>query len=421
VAALMGAEEYGFATAALVVEGCVMLRKCHLNTCSVGIATQDPQLRNLFTGHPDHVVRYFELVAEQVRRELARLGFRSLDEAVGQVERLCRRHRDHAKSQALDLAPLLARHDLARDGGMRTPEAAEGKEPPRHFLASVPDPGLETHIDRSLTAAAKPAIERGEPTEIDAVIVNTQRTAGTMLSGMVARRHGSRGLLDDTLRIRLRGSAGQSLGAFLAKGMTIELEGDANDYVGKGLSGGHIIVRPPAESRFVSHENVIVGNVCLYGATSGAAFFAGQGGERFAVRNSGARAVVEGVGDHGCEYMTGGVVVVLGHCGWNFGAGMSGGVAFVFDREREIPRRVNREMVELEALTDTSDQWLVFGMIEDHVRHTGSTHARRILDNWELMIPHFVKVMPIEYRKVLERRRQSKAPRVPRLEAAGEE
>ena len=420
VAALMGAEEFGFATAALVVEGCVLLRKCHLNTCSVGIATQDPELRQLFSGRPEHVVRYFELVAEQVRRQLARLGFRSLDEAVGQVERLKRRELQHDKARSLDLLPLMARHDHARDGGMVPPEVAEGKEIPRRFVARVDDPGLERHIDRTLREAATPAIERGEPTEIDAPIGNTQRTAGTMLSGWVAKRHGSRGLLDDTLRIRFSGSAGQSFGAFLAKGITLELTGDANDYVGKGLSGGHIIVRSPPDSRFVSHENVIVGNVCLYGATAGAAFFAGQAGERFAVRNSGARAVVEGLGDHGCEYMTGGVVVVLGHCGWNFGAGMSGGMAFVFDRAREMQRRINREMVELESLTDSSDQWLVYGMIEDHVRHTGSTHARRILDNWELMIPHFVKVMPVEYRKVIERRKQP-APSEPRLDAAGEE
>ncbi|MEM1030857.1 MAG: glutamate synthase large subunit [Myxococcota bacterium] len=403
VAALLGAEEYGFATAALVVEGCVMLRKCHLNTCSVGIATQDPGLRRLFTGDPDHVVRYFELVAEQVRRELARLGLRRLDEAIGRTEWLRRRELRHAKAAMLDLEPLLARYG-------RPPRTAKEatEEVPRRFVASVADPGLAAHLDRRLWEAARSAVEEGTPTEIASTVQNTQRAVGTMLSGWVARVHEARGagggLPEDTLRLRLRGSAGQSLGAFLASGITIDLEGDANDYVGKGLSGGRIVVRPPAGSRLVTNENVIVGNVCLYGATGGAAFFAGQAGERFAVRNSGAQAVVEGVGDHGCEYMTGGVVVVLGHCGWNFAAGMSGGMAFVFDPDNELSRRINGDMVTLEPFFEAADQWLVQGLIEDHVRHTGSPHARRICDQWETMIPHFVKVMPTEYRRVLERR-----------------
>ncbi len=398
VAALLGAEEFGFATAALVVEGCIMLRKCHLNTCSVGIATQDPELRRLFSGQPEHVVAYFLLVAEQVRRHMAGLGFRRVDDMVGRVDRLAPR-RDFSehpasswKLERLDLSPLVARAGVPEDA-------------PRRFVEKVPDAALEHHIDLAILERARPAIEDGTPVVLQQSIRNTQRTAGTILSSEIHRRHGSRGLVDDTIRVRYRGSAGQSFGAFLATGVTLELEGDANDYLGKGLSGGQIMVYPPKDCRFPSHESVIAGNVVLYGATGGACYLAGQAGERFAVRNSGAKAVVEGVGDHGCEYMTGGVVVVLGHCGWNFGAGMSGGMAFVFDKERKIPERVNRQMVELEPLVDQSDIWLVYGMLEDHVRHTSSTHGRRILDNWELMIPHFVKVMPVEYRRALERRR----------------
>ena len=395
VAALVGAEEFGFATAALIVEGCIMLRKCHLNTCSVGIATQDPQLRKLFSGHPDDVVRYFMFVAEDVRRHMARLGFRKLDEMVGRTDRLRQRPADHYKTEQLDLSPILRRIDT---------------DDPRHFTSKVAEPALATHVDRKLVAQARNAIETGQPVSLSAKIGNTQRAAGTLISSEVARRHGAKGLVDDTIRVRFNGSAGQSFGAFLSKGVTLELEGDANDYVGKGLSGGRIIVYPPSEARFVTHENVIVGNVVLYGATAGAAYFAGQAGERFGVRNSGAHAVVEGVGDHGCEYMTGGVVVVLGPFGRNFAAGMSGGVAFVFDKERKLAKMANRELVDLEPLIDQSDIWLVNGMIEDHVRYTKSTHARRILDNWELMIPHFVKVMPVEYRRVLEARRNSAPP-----------
>ncbi len=407
IAALLGAEEFGFATAALVVEGCIMLRKCHLNTCSVGIATQDPGLRKAFAGTPEHVVRYFLFVAEQVRERMAELGFRRLEDMVGRVDLLTPRGRTgHWKADRLDVSALLARADV--------PDAA-----PRRFVSSVVDPALGEHIDRPLLAAAAPAIESGQPVSLTTSIRNTQRTAGTLLSSRVARRHGARGLVDDTIHVRYRGSAGQSFGAFLAKGLTLELEGDANDYVGKGLSGGRIIVYPPTDGRLVTHENVIVGNVVLYGATGGAAYFAGQAGERFAVRNSGAHAVVEGVGDHGCEYMTGGVVVVLGSFGWNFGAGMSGGVAFVFDKERKLAERANRELIDLEPLIDQSDIWLVNGMIEDHVRYTKSAHARRILDNWELMIPHFVKVMPVEYRRVLEARRQSSPPAHPLAVAGG--
>ena len=401
LAALLGAEEFGFATAALIVEGCVMLRKCHLNTCSVGIATQDPELRRSFAGRADDLVTYFTLVAEQLRAKMARLGFRRLEDMVGRVERLKPRPGlDHFKARHLDLGCLLAQADVAADA-------------PRRFVEAVVDPALASHLDHEILVEAREAIEGGAPVRLDKPIGNTQRSVGTMLSNAIARRHGGRGLVDDTVHVKLRGSAGQSLGAFLAKGVTLELEGDANDYVGKGLSGGQILVYPPEGSRFASHENVIVGNVVLYGATSGGVFVAGKAGERFAVRNSGARAVVEGTGDHGCEYMTGGVVVVLGRVGWNFAAGMSGGLAFVFDKERRLAERVNRSMVELEPLADPSDVWLVYGLIEDHVRHTRSVHGRRILDNWELMLHHFVKIMPTEYRRVLEARGRPSRPSLP--------
>ena len=395
IAALLGAEEFGFSTAALIVQGCLMLRNCHLNTCVVGIATQDPALRRRFAGKAEHVVRYFLMIAEQVRSAMARLGFRHFSEMVGQVERLRARDRlTHWKAQRLDLSALLAKAP--------GPVAA-----PRQFQATVVDAAMAQHIDRNYLAQVVEAVERGQSVQLEQAIGNTERAAGTLLSSELVRRHGGGNLVDDTVRIRFVGSAGQSFGAFLAKGITLELEGDANDYLGKGLGGGQLVVYPPVAAGLESHENVIVGNVVLYGATGGAAYIAGLAGERFAVRNSGARAVVEGVGDHGCEYMTGGVVVVLGRTGWNFAAGMSGGIAFVFDKERRFGDRLNRDSVGLEPMVEQSDIWLVQGMIEDHVRHTKSAHARRILDNWELMIPHFVKMMPVEYRRVLQARKAS--------------
>jgi len=397
VAALLGAEEFGFSTAALIVQGCLMLRNCHLNTCSVGIATQDPELRKRFAGKPDHVVHFFMMLAEQVRGYMARLGFRRFSDMVGRVERLAARDRlTHWKAQRLDLSALLA-------------IGSEEDEAPRQFQFAATDSALAQHVDRDYLEQVVAAVDNAESVQIERTIGNTERAAGTLLSSELVRRHGGGSLVDDTVRIRFVGSAGQSFGAFLAKGMTLELEGDANDYLGKGLGGGQLVVYPPRAAGLESHENVIVGNVVLYGATKGAAYIAGLAGERFAVRNSGARAVVEGVGDHGCEYMTGGVVVVLGRTGWNFAAGMSGGIAFVFDKERRFGDRLNRGSVGLEPMVDQSDIWLVQGMIEDHVRHTGSSHARRILDNWELMIPHFVKVMPVEYRRVLEARKTSGA------------
>ncbi|MBK9036003.1 MAG: glutamate synthase large subunit [Myxococcales bacterium] len=402
VATLLGAEEYGVATAALIATGCVMLRKCHLNTCSVGIATQDPELRARYRGSPAHVVALFTMLAEEVRVWLARLGARSLDELVGRTELLAARADLAGKAAAIDVAPLLHRPPT---------------DAPTRFVAAEPWATVD-HLDRAIIAAAGAALTGGKPAEVRLAIDNTHRAVGTVLAGEIARRHGAHGLPDGTLKVHLTGSAGQSFGAFLTAGVELSLEGDANDYVGKGLSGGRLAVRPPAGARFAAEDNALIGNTALYGATSGELFAAGQAGERFAVRNSGARAVVEGVGDHGCEYMTGGAVVILGLTGRNFAAGMSGGTAYVFDKDKRFASRVNRELVELESLVDESDLWLVHGLIEDHVRLTSSTLGRKLLDNWELVVPRFVKVMPIEYRRVLQARRAAQRPRTGTTPAA---
>ena len=399
IATLLGAEEFGMATASLVAVGCVMLRKCHLNTCSVGIATQDPTLREHFTGKPEHVVSFFLLLVEALREELAKLGFRTLEEAVGQVELLKKRdHVQHWKAEKLDLSMLLAVPRFGRDT--------------RRFCETSQKKGLADHLDFWLLEQAQSAIDTGAVTHIKGPITNANRAVGAMVSGAIARKHGSRGLGDGTLQVKLEGSAGQSFGAWLAAGVTLELEGDANDYVGKGLSGGRIVVYPPAQSRFNADENIIVGNTVLYGATRGEAYFAGVAGERFAVRNSGARAVVEGVGDHACEYMTGGVVVVLGTTGRNFAAGMSGGTAYVFDRDHSFRSRCNLDMVELESLVEESEVWLVHGLVEAHLRRTGSAAARRILENWSNLVSQFVKVMPTDYKRVLSARRAALKPPV---------
>ena len=397
VAALLGAEEYGMATASLVAMGCVMLRKCHLTTCSVGIATQDPVLRERFQGTPEGVVHFFLFVAREVRELLAQLGARSLDEIIGRRD-LLRRRQDvgHWKARRLDLGPMLV-----------TPRAPV--DAPRH-CHQIQKKDVSDHLDRVLLQRARATLEGGPPSLIVLPVRNAHRAVGAMLSGEVARLRGAAGLPDDSIRVRLQGSAGQSFGAFLAAGITLELEGDANDYVGKGLSGGRVIVRPPAGTRFPPEENVIIGNTVLYGATGGELYASGLAGERFAVRNSGASAVVEGVGDHGCEYMTGGVVVVLGPTGRNFGAGMSGGMAFVLDRERRFRDRCNTDMVELESLVDESDIWLVYGLVENHLRHTGSPVARRVLDHWTHLVPQFVKVMPTDYKRVLQARRSAQRP-----------
>jgi glutamate synthase (NADPH/NADH) large chain len=397
VAALLGAEEFGVATAALVVEGCIMLRKCHLNTCSVGVATQDPELRRRFAGKPEHIVNFFVLMAEEIRGYMAKLGFRRMDDMIGRVDRLRPRPRlDHWKARKVDLSPILAQPRAAADW-------------PRRCIRLQPW-DLSRHLDQLLMPRLEDAIAHARPVEIQSAIDNTCRAVGTMLSGRIAQAHGAKGLPDGTIHIRLKGAAGQSFGAFLATGVTLELEGDANDYLGKGLSGGRIVVYPPRASRFKAEENILVGNTLLYGATAGEVYINGLAGERFAVRNSGARAVVEGVGDHGCEYMTGGVVVVLGATGRNFAAGMSGGVAYVFDKIHAFRKRHNPGMVELEALVEESEIWLVYGMIEDHVRYTGSRMGSYMLDNWENLVSHFVKVMPTDYKRVLQARRAARRP-----------
>jgi glutamate synthase domain-containing protein 2/glutamate synthase domain-containing protein 3 len=384
IAALLGAEEFGFATAPLVAMGCIMMRKCHLNTCPVGIATQDPELRAKFTGTPEHVINFFFFLAEQVRRNMARMGFRKFDEMVGRVDMLeARAAVDHWKAKGLDLSMLL--YDTQAPGRV----ARRWIEPQNH--------GLDQALDYKLIDHAREAIEYGTPIEIKLPIRNVHRTVGAMLSGEIARRYGSAGLADDTIRFHFTGSAGQSFGAFLAKGVTLELEGDANDYVGKGLSGGRLIVYPPHNSSFLPEENVLIGNVALYGATSGEAFLNGVAGERFAVRNSGATAVVEGLGDHGCEYMTRGRVVVLGKCGRNFAAGMSGGFAYVLDTEGDFAsKRCNLGSVQL--VPATGDEEMLFGLISRHAAATGSPRAKWILENWEQMRRQFVKVYPNDLR-----------------------
>ncbi|MES1255188.1 MAG: glutamate synthase large subunit [Acidobacteriota bacterium] len=388
VAALMGAEEFGFATAPLVVSGCVMMRVCHLNTCPVGVATQDPELRKNFTGKPEFVETFFRFIAQEVREYMSMLGFRTIDEMVGRVERLNFKPAvDHWKAKGLDYSAILHQPEVPADA------------PRRNMVAQ--DHGLAQALDNTLIAQCAPAIEHGTPVALRMPIRNVNRTVGTMLGYQVTRRHGAAGLPDDTIKIAFSGSAGQSFGAFIPRGMTLEIEGDANDYVGKGLSGGKVIVYPPKHATFVPEENIVIGNVALYGATSGEAYFRGMAGERFAVRNSGALAVVEGVGDHGCEYMTGGRVVVLGETGRNFAAGMSGGIAYVLDATGGFNKRCNRDMVGLEPLDAVEDIELVRDLMRRHIKHTGSAHAARLLDNWNTTAALFVKVMPRDYKRVL--------------------
>jgi glutamate synthase (NADPH/NADH) large chain len=388
IGALLGAEEFGFATAPLVVSGCVMMRVCHLDTCPVGVATQNPELRSRFAGKAEHVVNFFEFIASEVRELLASLGFRSIAEAVGQTDVLdVTEAVSHWKAAGLDLSPILHVPPLA-DGASR-------------LCTTTQEHGLERALDNQLIAAAAPALERREKVSLSFPIRNVNRTVGTMLGSELTRRWGGAGLPDDTITVRFTGSAGQSFGAFLPSGITLRLDGDANDYVGKGLSGGRLVLRPPAESPIVAEENIIAGNVILYGATGGEAFLRGVVGERFGVRNSGATAVVEGVGDHGCEYMTGGRVVVLGPVGRNFGAGMSGGVAYVWDPSSVFSTRANLEMVDLDPLDDDDREWLR-DVVRRHKLETGSAVAGRLLDRWHESVRYFVKVMPKDYKRVLE-------------------
>ncbi len=397
VAALLGAEEYGFGTAPLITLGCIMLRKCHCNTCSVGVATQDPELRKMFAGTPEHVIRYMRFVAQEVREIMASLGFRTMDDMIGQVDRLQPKPTDHPKARHLDLSSLL-----------HTPDSPDD---PRR--TQVQNHKLEEQLDPVLIEQMEPALQDGTPVHMQLPIRNRNRTVGAMASGVVADRCGLDGLPDDTVQVHFRGTAGQSFGAFLARGLTFRLDGDANDYVGKGLSGGKLILRTPDEAAYAAADNVITGNVALYGATSGEAYVNGRAGERFAVRNSGAMAVVEGVGDHGCEYMTGGAVVVLGAIGRNFGAGMSGGEAYLLDETGEAADRVNRDMVGVKPLTDERDRRLVRRLIENHYTYTASEKAGYILDHWDEYANRFVKVMPHAYARVLdERMRQGEDLRV---------
>jgi len=389
IAALLGAEEFGFATTPLIAMGCIMMRKCHLNTCSVGIATQDPVLRQKFQGQPEHVINFFFFIAEQIRQYMAELGFSTVDEMVGRVDMLdVEPAVNHWKARGLDFSAILYNPPVPSRVARRCIQSQ--------------DHGLDRALDHQLVEHSLDALLSLNSVEINLPVRNVHRSVGTILSGEVARRYGSKGLPDDTVRIHLNGSAGQSLGAFLAKGITLTLEGDANDYVGKGLSGGRVIVYPQRQSTFAPEENIIIGNVALYGATSGEAFFNGVAGERFAVRNSGSTAVVEGVGDHGCEYMTNGLVLVLGATGRNFAAGMSGGIAYVFDERGDFAeKRCNVESVDLEPLIEPEDVKLVRGLIARHHELTESPRAKWILDNWQDAVSRFTKVFPHEYKRVL--------------------
>ncbi|MDR2688558.1 MAG: glutamate synthase subunit alpha [Azoarcus sp.] len=411
IGALLGADEFGFSTAPLVVEGCVMMRKCHLNTCPVGVATQDPVLRRRFSGQPEHVVNYFFFVAEEARELMAQLGIRKFDDLIGRADLLDMKPGiEHWKARGLDYKRIFHRPD--------TPAEVA------RLHRETQDHGLAKALDNRLIELAAPAIERGDPVKIELPVKNTHRAVGAMLSGKIAERYGREGLAEDSIRIHLSGTAGQSFAAFLARGLTLELVGEGNDYVGKGLSGGRVIVRPSADFRGASNNNIIIGNTVLYGATEGEAYFAGVAGERFAVRNSGATAVVEGVGDHGCEYMTGGTVVVLGQTGRNFAAGMSGGIAYVLDEQGDFRERCNLAQVVLESLPavagvseaaaafaararadidhlSMADEVILKGLVERHARLTGSARARQLLESWETWRDRFIKIMPNEYRRAL--------------------
>ena len=391
IACLLGAEEFGFATAPLITMGCIMLRKCHLNTCSVGIATQDPELRRKFVGKPEHLINYFFFVAEHLRRVMATLGFRKVDDMVGRVDMLeTRKAIAHWKAKGLDFKSLLHKPDV--------PESVAT------YCRETQDHGLWKALDNDLIERCRDAVETRKPVRFELPIRNSNRTVGTMLSHQIAVRRGEEGLPDSTIEIEFAGSAGQSFAAFLAKGVTMRVKGDANDYFGKGLSGGRVIIAPPEQASFVAESNIIVGNVVLYGATAGQAFIRGVAGERFAVRNSGAEAVVEGVGDHGCEYMTRGRVVVLGPTGRNFAAGMSGGEAYVFDEFGKFAGLCNTGMVDLEPVVELEDREALFQLIGDHLRYTGSANAARIFTAWNEMLPKFVKVMPRDYKRILRER-----------------
>jgi glutamate synthase (NADPH/NADH) large chain len=388
IATLLGAEEWGLATTALVVEGCIMMRKCHLNTCPVGVATQDPELRKRFTGDADHVVNFFKFITQELREIMADLGFRTIEEMVGQVDSLqVRESNTHWKYGKLDLSPILYKEPASLYTGLYKQEEQD------HGIANV--------LDWKLLETAKPALDHKQKVFAEFAIKNTDRTAGTILSNEISKRYKSEGLPEDTLHFKFTGTAGQSFGAFNTKGVTLELEGDANDYFGKGLSGARLIVYPSQNAGFIPEENSIIGNVAFYGATSGESFIRGKAGERFAVRNSGVKAVVEGVGDHGCEYMTGGRIVILGNTGRNFAAGMSGGIAYVYDVRGVFAKNVNKEMVDLDPV-EGEDIPELRDMIQRHYAYTGSNVAKFVLDDFENQLQHFVKVFPTDYKKVMK-------------------
>ncbi|HSP24392.1 MAG TPA: glutamate synthase-related protein, partial [Saliniramus sp.] len=425
IGALLGADEFGFSTAPLIAAGCIMMRKCHLNTCPVGVATQDPVLRKRFKGLPEHVVNYFFFVAEELRELMAEMGFTKLEELIGRSDYLDKRDAiGHWKAKGLDFSRIFHKPEVGPDVAIRHVERQV------HPIADV--------LDRTLIEKAKAALETGEPVVIEADIRNSDRTVGAMLSGEVAKRHGHEGLPEDTITVKLTGTAGQSFGAWAASGVTLMLEGEANDYVGKGLSGAKLIIRPSEQSRTEAEHSIIVGNTVLYGAIAGECYFRGVAGERFAVRNSGAIAVVEGTGDHGCEYMTGGIVVVIGETGRNFAAGMSGGIAYVLDEAGDFAKRCNLSMVDLEPVEEeedlmrrlhhhggdletkgridvmgdmsVKDEERLMQLITNHMTYTGSTRAKAILDDWASYRTKFVKVMPVEYRRALREMERARMP-----------
>jgi glutamate synthase (NADPH/NADH) large chain len=433
IGAMLGADEFGFSTAPLIAAGCVMMRVCHLNTCPVGIATQDPVLRKRFVGTPEHIINYFFFVAEEVREIMAQLGYRKFDEMIGQMQMLDRtKVVDHWKANGLDFSRLFLK-----------PEAPAGVN---IYKCEPQDHKIHTIIDRQLIADARAALDHGAPVKLEMPIKNTDRTTGAMLSGQIAKIYGHAGLPDDSVHVKFNGTAGQSFGAWLARGVTFELEGETNDYCGKGLSGGRIIVYPPRNSGIVPEESIVVGNTVLYGAIEGQCYFRGIAGERFAVRNSGAIAVIEGAGDHCCEYMTGGIVVVLGKTGRNFAAGMSGGIAYVLDENGDFAKLCNLAMVELEPVPEEEqinaeyfgrpgdlemhgrvdvmsdmtrfDAERLRYLISNHARYTGSRRAAEILADWTAYLPKFRKVMPVDYRRALAELKAQEETETPRLAAA---
>jgi glutamate synthase (NADPH/NADH) large chain len=425
IGALLGADEFGFATAALISSGCIMMRKCHLNTCPTGVATQDPELRKRFQGKPEHVINFFTFIAEEVREIMAELGFRTFNEMIGRMDRLdTRKAISHWKAKGLDFSRVFTKPNVDDNTAIYNCESQNH--------------GLDKALDNTLIKQARPTLESRTPVRIELPIRNTNRSVGAMLSGEVAKRYGHQGLADDTIYVSLNGTAGQSFGAWLARGVTLKLEGDANDYVGKGLSGGRITISPSSRGSIIAHDNIIIGNTVLYGAIAGECYFNGIAGERFAVRNSGAIAIVEGIGDHGCEYMTGGCVVVLGSIGRNFAAGMSGGVAYVLDEFGDFEKRCNTQMVEIEkivkdkesqfaahdlngAMIDmlSADESRLRLLIERHMKYTNSSRAKAILHSWDSYLTKFVKVMPVDYRRALIDMQTSK-DQVPIKLAAGE-